>query len=99
MKYIITETKYKYLRRLDTIDDLIKMSLREFGDYNSPKVNTQYMINFLTVDVTELYFFRENDDIYVDGDEYDELSHFIESYLNAAWRDKIQKYIDTKRGL
>lgn len=99
MKYIITESKSHYLRKLPLIDNLINISLRDFGNFNSPKVNVDYIIDFLTTDVAELYLFREREDIYVDGDEYDELTHFIETYLNISWRDKIEKYIKTKRKL
>jgi len=97
MKYIITETQHHYLRRLSLIDNLINTSLEMFDDWNKPKVNVDYMINFLSTDVAELYFFRTHDDIYVGGDEYDELTDFIETYLNSNWRDKIQNYINTKR--
>jgi hypothetical protein len=99
MKYIITETQRHYLRRLPLINNLINICLKDFEYWDSPKVNVDYMINFLTTDVAELYLFRENDDIYVNGDEYDELTNFIESYLNSSWREKIENYIKTKRRL
>ena len=93
MKYIITESQYQYLRRLSVIDDLINSSLEMFDDWDRPKVNVDYMIRFLTTDVAELYFFRFDDDIYVDGEDYDNLTDFLESYLEKNWRDKIENII------
>ena len=81
-----------------TIDNLINICLKDFDYWNSPKVNVDYMVNFLTTDVAELYLFREDEDIYVNGDVYDELTNFIESYLNTSWRDKLEKIIKSKKG-
>jgi len=97
MKYIITEEQNYYLRRLRIIDNLINICLKDFDYWNSPKVNVDYMVNFLTTDVAELYLFREHEDIYVNGDVYDELTNFIESYLNTSWRDKLEKIIKNKK--
>jgi hypothetical protein len=98
MKYIITEEQNYYLRRLRIIDNLIKSSLEMFDLWGIKKIDVDYMIKFLTTDVTESYFFKFSDDIYVGGEEYDELTDFIESYLNSSWRDKLEKIIKSKKG-
>jgi hypothetical protein len=99
MKYIITESQNYYLRRLSIIDDLIKSSLEMFDLWHFKKVDVDYMIKFLTTDVTESYFFRFAEDIYIDGEDYGELSEFIEAYLNSSWRDKIENIIKIKKGI
>ena len=98
MKYIITEEQNYYLRRLRIIDDLIKSSLEMFDLWHFKKVDVDYMIQFLMVDVAELYFFRFSENVYVGGEEYDELTNFIEEYLNSSWRDKLEKIIKSKKG-
>ena len=98
MKYIITETQLHYLRRLSIIDNLIRGSLEMFEDWNKPKVNVDYMIQFLVEDVAELYFFRFAEDIYIDGEDYGKLTDFLEKYLNSNWRDKLESIIKSHKG-
>ena len=98
MKYIITEEQNYYLRRLRIINNLIKNSLEMFDRWHWSKVDVDYMIQFLMVDVAESYFFKFAENIYIGGEEYDELSNFIESYLNSSWRDKLEKIIKSKKG-
>ena len=98
MKYIITETQLHYLRRLSTIDDLIKSSLEMFDRWHFSYIDVDYMIKHLSQDVAELYFFRNKEDIYVGGDEYDELIDFIKLYLEKNWRDKLESIIKSHKG-
>jgi len=98
MKYIITETQLHYLRRLSIIDKLIKSSLEMFDMWHFNKVDVDYMIQFLMVDVAELYFFRFAEDIYIDGEEYDKLKDFLEVYLEKNWRDKLESIIKSHKG-
>jgi len=95
MKYIITESQRNYLRRIPIIDNLINTSVEMFDNWNNSEVNVDYMVDFITSDVAEQYFFRFED---IDEGEYDELSNFITSYLNSVWRDKIKSKIKSNRG-
>jgi hypothetical protein len=98
MKYIITETQLHYLRRLSIIDKLIKSSLEMFDRWHFSNIDVDYMIRFLMVDVAELYFFRFAEDIYIDSEEYDKLTDFLEKYLNSNWRDKLESIIKSHKG-
>ena len=91
-KKSMNESNLHYLRRISTLDDLIRHSLQMFDNWEKPYIDVDYIINHLLVDVTELYFFRFKDEE-VTGDMYDELSDFLKDYLNKEWRDKIEKLI------
>ena len=91
-KKSMNESNLHYLRRISTLDDLIRHSLQMFDNWEKPYIDVDYIINHLLVDVTELYFFRFEDEK-VTGDMYDELSDFLKDYLNKEWRDKIEKLI------
>ena len=95
-KKSMNESNLHYLRRISTLDDLIRHSLQMFDNWEKPYIDVDYIINHLLVDVTELYFFRFKDEE-VTGDMYDELSDFLKDYLNKEWRDKIEKLIKYAR--
>ena len=92
MKYIITETQLHYLRRLSILDDLIRHSLQMF-DWERPYIDVDYVIDHVSNDVSEQYFFRYFEDEEVTGDMYNELSDFLKSYLNKEWKHKIERLI------
>ena len=98
MKYIITETQLQYLRRLSIIDDLIKSSIEMFDRWHFSYIDVDYMIKHLSEDVAELYYFRTQEDIYIGGDEYDELIDFLKVYLEKNWRDKLESIIKSHKG-
>jgi hypothetical protein len=98
MKYIITESKLKYLRRLNILDRLINISMEMFERWHFSYVDVDYMINHISADVTESYFFRYQEDDYVDGFDFDELEGLLKSYLNLEWRDRIEKQIKKRKG-
>ena len=98
MKYIITETQLQYLRRLSIIDDLIKSSIEMFDRWHFSNIDVDYMIKHLSEDVAELYYFRTQEDIYIGGDEYDELIDFLKVYLEKNWRDKLESIIKSHKG-
>ena len=92
MKYIITETQLHYLRRLSILDDLFRHSLQMF-DWERPYIDVDYVIDHVSNDVSEQYFFRYFEDEEVTGDMYNELSDFLKSYLNKEWKHKIERLI------
>jgi hypothetical protein len=98
MKYIITETQHHYLRRLSIFDKLIDSSLKMFDGWHKSNIDVDYVIKFLTEDITEMYFFKTHEDIHVPGEEYDKLSEFIKKYLETNWRDKIETLIKHHKG-
>ena len=93
MKYIITESQLYYLRRLPIIDKLIEASLDMFYEWYNPYVDVEFLIRFLSVDVTEQYFFRFHENSDVSGDEQDEFFDFINVYLKSNWIDRIEEEI------
>lgn len=93
----ITESRDFYLRRLPEIDKLIESSLLMFNDWENPKVNIDYMIRFLSVDVSEQYFFRNYEDSEVLSEKFNEFHDFIESYLKSKWRNKINSILKSHR--
>jgi hypothetical protein len=97
MKYIITESKLKYLRRLNAIDKLIESSMEMFERWHFSVVDVDYMIDEITQDVAESYFFRFHEDEYIDGEDYEELEVFLRTYLNSEWRDRIEKEIKRRK--
>ena len=96
-KSSITESNLRYLRRISTLDDLIRHSLQMFDRWHFSYANVDYIIEHVATDVTELYFFRSMEDIEVSHEEYDELHDFLKDYLNKEWRDKIEKLIKYAR--
>jgi hypothetical protein len=97
MKYIILESKMYYLRRLSLIDELIESSIGMFDDWDRPNLDVEYMVNFLSVDVAELYFFRFSEEEYVNEEEYEKLWDFLHAYLNTNWKDKLESLIKSHR--
>lgn len=89
----MNESSMRYLRRLPIIDKLIEASLDMFYEWENPYVDVEFLIRFLSVDVTEQYFFRFHEDSDVSGDEQDEFFDFINVYLKSNWVDRIEEEI------
>lgn len=89
----MNESKMRYLRRLPIIDKLIEASLDMFYEWENPYVDVEFLIRFLSVDVTEQYFFRFHEDSDVSGDDHDEFFDFMNVYLKSNWIDRIKEEI------
>jgi hypothetical protein len=96
-KESINETKHEYLRRLPEFDKLIKSSLEMFDRWHFSYIDVDYIIKHLSEDVAELYYFRTQEDIYIGGDEYDELIDFLKVYLEKNWKDRIDSLINSAK--